>query len=278
MSITGIIDAPFGTSGAQTAADVYLQLGDVQFADMEVPDKLPFGGTQQLAVKKLLGGARVIDVVGPDDQALSWSGRFRGALALNRATYLDAARRAGAQLTLTWSALSYEVIIQSFVAEYERDWEIAYRISCTVVSDNRHPDQSLQLPTLDQVVNADLFSALSYSRATPLGDFAPQIEPVISSVAALQTTIGAAGALSGNIAGLANVAGALSVAQVATSTAVAAVDSQLDGAVSLAGSTAAGYATSLLAATTLIQQSANLRQTGAFLNRMSINLAGAQNQ
>jgi hypothetical protein len=278
MSITGIIGA---ASGAQTA-NVYLQLGDVQFGDMEVPDKLPFGGAQRLGIKKLLGGTRVIDVMGPDDEALSWSGRFRGSLALNRATYLDAARRAGSPLPLTWSVFNYTVVIQSFVADYERDWEISYRISCAVLRDNRNPDQPLQLSTVDQMVSTDLFAALGYAEQVPLDGFVSQIQSVVGGVEAVQTAIGAAGSLSGNISGLATVASALAIAQTATFVATTAVDQQLSSVANLGGivvgATASANAASLLATGTLLMQSANLHQTGAYLNRMSINVAGALNQ
>jgi len=38
-----------------------------------------FGGAQMMAIHKLIGGQRVIDTLGPDDENISWTGRFVGA-------------------------------------------------------------------------------------------------------------------------------------------------------------------------------------------------------
>ena len=42
-----------------------LLLGPIAFADFATPDCAPFGGRQQMAVHKLIGGQRVIDTLGP---------------------------------------------------------------------------------------------------------------------------------------------------------------------------------------------------------------------
>jgi hypothetical protein len=53
-----------------------LTLGDFTFARYEIPERIPFGGDQQLNVHKLVGGVRVIDALGADPMPIEWSGFF----------------------------------------------------------------------------------------------------------------------------------------------------------------------------------------------------------
>src|SRR5580704_5491481 len=103
---------------------VSLILGPILFADFEVPREIPFGGTQTLVVKKLVGGDRVIDAMGRDDMDIRWSGRFRGALAEGRARAVDQMRIAGQQQLLSWSTLLYLVVIDRFEATFEQPFEV----------------------------------------------------------------------------------------------------------------------------------------------------------
>lgn len=112
-----------------------LLLGPVAFVGFEVPERLTFGGRQRLAVHRLPGGGRVIDAMGRDDAALSWSGIFSGPDAADRARMLDSLRAGGAVLPLTWDAFLYSVVIDRFEAEYSSPWWIPYRIACTVLRD-----------------------------------------------------------------------------------------------------------------------------------------------
>ncbi len=100
--------------------DTVLTLGDFEFAAYEIPEKISFGGSQHLTTHELIGGARVIDAMGRSDMPIAWSGVFDGENALERARYLDGLRIAGKSLKLTWSELSYQVI----VAELERAYEL----------------------------------------------------------------------------------------------------------------------------------------------------------
>ena len=77
---------------------IVLTLGGVPFEDMEVPEKISFGGKQRVAVQNLIGGGRVVVALGLDDGEISFTGIFSGADAVARAQELDAARALGAQL------------------------------------------------------------------------------------------------------------------------------------------------------------------------------------
>lgn len=133
-----------------------LTLGSVVFQGFEIPERINgLGGEQALVVHKLVGGARIIDAMGADDAAKSWSGRFRGISALGRARSLDALRRAGAPVALAFGPERFTVVIRSFTYDVERLYEVPYAIVCEVV----RQVTSTTGPGVDEMVRADLASA-----------------------------------------------------------------------------------------------------------------------
>ena len=116
-------------------ANTTLLLGPVVFTDFEVPCGINFGGKQRMAVHRLPGGARVIDVLGRDDTDISFSGIFCGDNATLRARLLDEMRALGALLPLTWDVFFYTVVISQFQADYATSNWIPYKITCTVLRD-----------------------------------------------------------------------------------------------------------------------------------------------
>ena len=137
-------------------ASTTLQLGDFVFERSEVPEKISFGGQHVLATHQLIGGKRIIDAMGRSDAPLSWSGIMLGVDALNRARFLDQLRVAGKPLALTWSELTYTVVIESFHADFLRDYRIPYTINCVVVEDLQQGVGLAAAESLDDAVNADL--------------------------------------------------------------------------------------------------------------------------
>ena len=81
-----------------------LLLGPIAFTDYSPPECMPFGGRQQMAVHKLIGGQRVIDTLGPDDEDIQWSGRFFGAGALSTCLALVPCVRLGRSCLLAMLA------------------------------------------------------------------------------------------------------------------------------------------------------------------------------
>jgi hypothetical protein len=116
-------------------SNVILTLGGVPFQDMEVPEKISFGGKQRVSIHNLIGGDRVVEALGLDDGEISFSGIFFGADAASRVQMLDAARALGTALPLVWDSFFYTVIISSFKAEYRKSNLIPFSIICVVVSD-----------------------------------------------------------------------------------------------------------------------------------------------
>lgn len=143
--------------------DTTLVLDDFQFAAAEIPSEIPFGGQQRVAIHKLVGGVRVIDSLGRDDRALTWSGILMGKSAADRAGYLDSFRADGKARSLSWGPRSYMVIVQDFTPVYRRQYEIFYTISCEVVTDLTQPATQVPTPPIDAAIGDDLSSASSLS-------------------------------------------------------------------------------------------------------------------
>ena len=116
-----------------------LTLGPVTFTNYEIPPRINFGGAQALSVKELVGGQRVIDAMGRVDDDINWSGLFFGSTAVLRARFLDGMRIQGLPLLLNWSQFSYSVVIKDFKGSFERNYQVPYSITCTVVEDLTFP-------------------------------------------------------------------------------------------------------------------------------------------
>ena len=251
-------------------ADTTLTLGDFTFADFEVPESIPFGGEQMLAVKKLVGGARVIDAMGADDMALDWGGRLRGPSALNRALYLDGLRRAGKPLKLTWSALAYTVIVKRFSCTFERSYELPYTISCEVVSDDTTPIVTISAVTVDDQVSADVATATSYGAR--IGD--PTLTSTLVSLAAAVSAVSSfVGATEDE---LLSVAIPISAAQLRAAALITAENATISTGATFCGVAAGGepdaLAASLSGYSAAMTALASLYGLSAILTRMSVNL------
>jgi hypothetical protein len=114
-----------------------ITLGGIVFEAFEVPEQIEFGGRQRMAIHDLPGGGRVIDVLGPTDSDLVFSGIFSGSGAGTRARSLDAMRAAGQPQPLSWKGNSYVVILADSVFSYAKPWWIPYRLRCVVQTNFR---------------------------------------------------------------------------------------------------------------------------------------------
>lgn len=84
-------------------ADTRLVLGGVTFRGFEVPERIVLpGGAHTIHTHSLIGGARVLDMMGPDPVDISWHGRFRGNDALSRFHAVDNIRISGREVSLTY--------------------------------------------------------------------------------------------------------------------------------------------------------------------------------
>lgn len=144
-------------------ADLTLTLGAITFQEYEIPHAINFGGGQALSIKKLVGGKRIIDAMGRDDDDISWSGLFFGEDAALRAQLLDTERVIGAELPLIFYYFNYLVVIKEFRCSFERFYQIPYEITVTVVQDLNKPFEQLSPITYNDAINNDLNTANSLS-------------------------------------------------------------------------------------------------------------------
>ncbi|MBU6448047.1 MAG: hypothetical protein KGQ26_00325 [Rhodospirillales bacterium] len=143
-------------------SSVVLSLGNVAFRDMEVPEKISFGGKQRLAVQNIVGGGRIVEALGIDDGEISFSGIFSGSDAASRAQLLDTARALGAQLPLVWQGFYYLVVIAGFSAEYRKPNLIPFSITCVVVTDPLSAEANAAAPVAN-LISGDLAAASALS-------------------------------------------------------------------------------------------------------------------
>jgi hypothetical protein len=116
--------------------DVFLTIGDVTFADFEIPQEINSGTDQLLAIHKQIGGQRFIDAMGVDPRPITWSGRFRGADATTRANLLDQMVQQGLPVELTWYSYSRTVLVKSFDMKFMQFYEVPYTITVEILSNN----------------------------------------------------------------------------------------------------------------------------------------------
>lgn len=151
-------------------SNVVLSLGTVAFRDMEVPEKISFGGKQRLAVQNVIGGGRIVEALGIDDGEISFSGIFSGSDAASRAQLLDTARALGAQLPLVWQGFYYLVVIAGFAAEYRKPNLIPFSITCVVVTDPLAAVANAVAP-IANLVSGDLAAAAALSGPAGISAF-----------------------------------------------------------------------------------------------------------
>lgn len=250
--------------------DTTVTLGSFQFSGFEIPTQLPFGGSQALSIHKLVGGDRVVDAMGRDYAPISWSGLFFGANAVARARTLDALRIAGEPQTLLWNQFNYLVLIRECTFDYRRQFEIPYRITCEVVSDNTNPvDINADLST-DDAVSDDLDTANDLSAA--IGDLTleslmAQVTNAVAAVASFAVALPSV---------VATVLQPLQAAQAYISTVINLTDANIGsepgfGGV-VVGETAAQIAADLEATQAATLKQCNLLEMSGVLGRMAANL------
>ena len=177
-----------------------------EFAGNEVPEHIAYGGTQTLAVHELIGGGRLVDVLGPQPKDMEWSGWFLGAGAFARAQQLDALREAGTPLILCLHKLNYAVLIQSFTADFQLQYKIPYSLTLTVTQDNQYappvntPGSATQIG-MDAVLMPQLTTVACASTAASLP---AQTAVVQQKASALQSVLAGFGSASNAVSGFAN--------------------------------------------------------------------------
>lgn len=166
-SAAGVLNGLISGSTASTApAPTRLILGDFEFTGLELPDQIDCPTGQRVAIQKLIGGRRRLDVMGVDHNPIAWAGIFYSNDAALRMRRLRTMADAGQSLRLTWDEMIYQVVIVEFLPQYRnRNW-IPYRILLAVEQDLSTPITKLPTPTsaaqslLDMAGISDVVSEL----------------------------------------------------------------------------------------------------------------------
>lgn len=244
------------------------------FQNFEVPDRAPFGGEQSLAVHKLIGGQRIIDTMGRDDQDISWSGMFLSPDADVRARQLDQVRVAGQVQQLTWGEHRYNVLIQSFRPNYEQPGKVPYSITFTVLLDLTKT-VAVSDPTPDEQAVSDSNSAVSLSSI--LSGLGAGVAAALPYINVVQQTISTVNGITGlNKPALNSLQLSIASAQSVIAPLTQGADGSLSALTTFGGVMTAGTgpsnASALLAASSTAQQLPNLLSLGSTLTRLSRNI------
>lgn len=276
--MANILSAALALAGIVFGGDGDVTAGDFTATGLETPEKMPFGGSQRVAVHRLLGGSRVIDLLGPDEADISWSGYFSGPMAQRRAQMVDAMRQQGSAIPLTWPGDGRIVVITDFRCSYERGgFLLPYSITCMVVP-GYQPDRE---PTLLQQLGSDISDSLGITDA--LDTLTPALQSAQSALNAVQAVLPVGAVLTSGSASFLAVQGAVAGASGIVGPALSAADGTMSGVLSAAvtvgnvigGSDGASGISALATAQTAAQGLAGLTAVRGFIGRMTANLTNA---
>ncbi|WP_182056497.1 hypothetical protein [Pantoea sp. ME81] len=160
-----------------------LVLGDFEFLDFEVPERLALPGRQKTVLHQMVGGKRVIDVLGVEYDPLTWSGVITGSESGDRVNKLERMRDAGEQITLTLDDYSYTVVITNFTPVYEFIYRRPYTIEVGIVARNDSPLKVDALTgALQGLLDSDIGQALGLSDIIDVQSVTDAVTTVQSAV------------------------------------------------------------------------------------------------
>lgn len=132
-----------------------LRLGDFDFMGFEEPESLTFGKEQSSYKHVLIGGGRVIDLLGAGDPDITWSGYFTGFQGEFRARYIEGLVKAGKPLLLKTASFIKQVVITRFIWNFHKVFPISYTITVQVIQDQTLPvDFIIPGDITDTILNA----------------------------------------------------------------------------------------------------------------------------
>lgn len=160
-----------------------LILGDFEFLDFEVPERIQILGKQKTVIHQMIGGKRVIDVLGVEYDPIQWSGIITGSETSSRVQTLEQIRDAGNVVTLTLDDISFDVVVTEFAPVYEFKYRRPYRIEVAVLKRNDAVSAIDTLTgTLDALVNSDVGEMLGLTDTI-------NMSAVTDVVTTIQTTV-----------------------------------------------------------------------------------------
>ncbi|HHL2824784.1 TPA: hypothetical protein ACQ431_003015 [Citrobacter murliniae] len=157
--------------------------GTFEFLDFELPERITIPGRQKTVIHQMIGGKRLIDVLGVEYDPITWSGIFTGSTTKSRVAMLMGMRDAGEKLTLTLDNYSFDVVITDFNPVYEFIYRQPYSISLAVVQRNDDPVLGDALTgALNALINSDIGQALGLADIIDINSVTEAVNTVQSAV------------------------------------------------------------------------------------------------
>lgn len=187
-----------------------VQLDSFAFTNFEVPERMRWGGEHSGTLHKLIGGGRrVLDLTGPDEAPIEWSGIFLGPNAKDRARALNALREQGGPYNLDWVGSSQRVWLRNCRFD-EGFHQIRYEITCEIIPEDDGLDDD-DLGPAGEVRDIRRQDGALSSITGAISDVANTVGPIVGQVTGIVSQVQATGsALLGtvsNVTALASIAG-----------------------------------------------------------------------
>lgn len=266
-TIFGAISTLFGGSGS-------VQLGDVVFDGMEVPESIKWGGKQDIVSQRLPGGTVIFNAMGIDYPPIGWSGIFEGFSAISRSRQLYTMLASAQLFSLSWNDRSYTVMLANYEADDTKSNWIPYRLTCLVLRDETLSASGAPPSLLDQVTTniANAIGITPAALANTVGTALKVAQTAATVVGAVAPGSAAAFALSGAVGGaMTAINGAIAISDGAISV-ISKGAALLGSPVFASGSAASGVA-NLLSATTATINGATMANAGAQIGVAQANLS-----
>ncbi|HEY1772423.1 MAG TPA: hypothetical protein VGH91_04445 [Gammaproteobacteria bacterium] len=157
------------------------------FQRFEIPEVLPFGGTQRLSVHEYPGGGRSIDAIGYQPKTMEWTGELTGPNAVTRGRYLETQMAQGTFFTLGWSEFSYEGVIAEFTGNFMQEGRIPYTIRFEPETDLTQPVNIGSSATVDQAILGDMSAASALGTTINDGVLSGLLSTLNSAISAVSS-------------------------------------------------------------------------------------------
>lgn len=177
--VTDFLGLTEGAGIAGALADyTKMTIGGVRLIGWEIPEEIPFGGVQRVAVNQFLGSnKREVQILGAQPNQIAWEGRFYYDGALKRAKLFDQMRITGDPVELKWGEWKYLVVITEFIYTLHNIYQIRYNITLEVVKDLSDPlGIGAELGLLDSIL-AGIQEVMDF-----INDIADKIDEINSIV------------------------------------------------------------------------------------------------
>ncbi len=140
-----------------------LILGGFSLDGFAAPQVMVGGGRHAMAVHKLPGGSRVIDLLGPDDAEIPIVGQLYAENAYSTCLALDALRASGARVPLIWGGQFKTVIVADFhyIVHRYPNW-CDYSITCVVASNPAQGALGAIASTVGGMIAADISAMAAF--------------------------------------------------------------------------------------------------------------------